>query len=280
MRVTGSPEWKSPAVTSPRNLLSVFVRDGDADRFAAGQQPQQQQQQQDDACDGGYATNRTLFSYRTACLEEDGDAMAPDELVPREASVATTAAARQLHPQQQQQQQQQQQPSDAEAAPRAAQLSMLASAMPGDAQEDAQATTTTVAVADGVWSWTSCDGGRGRAGAAPRGAVATATASTPCRRWFCADETAERRARSATPRQPTTQRKQLRLSGDGAPDSLAACDPALPALSAVSRATSGVVTTTGRATATTVRPAETGKRGATVLNLNAAPFIPSRMGSR
>ncbi|RNF00079.1 hypothetical protein TraAM80_07821 [Trypanosoma rangeli] len=77
MRVTGSPEWRSPGATSPTNLLCALAGDSDTNRFAAGQQLQQAQQQQlplslpqhqeqDGAGDGRYATNRTLFSYRTA----------------------------------------------------------------------------------------------------------------------------------------------------------------------------------------------------------------------
>ncbi|RNF00078.1 hypothetical protein TraAM80_07820 [Trypanosoma rangeli] len=197
--------------------------------------------------------------------------MFPGDLVPREASVATTAAARQedqrqrSHPQQ----------NGSEAAARAAQLSLLFSAMRGDAQENAQ----TKAAAGNVWSWTSSDGSWGGAGV--EGTTlreATAIASTPCRRWLCGDASVERRAPSTTLQQPTTQRKQLRLNDDCLLDCPAACVLASPVFPAVSGVTSGIATT-GSRTATAVQPAELVKRSATVLNLNAVPFVPSRMGS-
>ncbi|PBJ70884.1 hypothetical protein BCY84_17834 [Trypanosoma cruzi cruzi] len=302
MRVTGSPEWNSPGATSPRSLLRALVDDNDVNDFTLGQpqpppqqlqeqQQQQQKEQEDDADDGRYTTNRTLFSYRTTFLDEeeegeyDGgsgdldDILTPDEPAPRGDSVATTAAPRESHhqPQQQQQAQEQEhwQESCSETTSKTGQFSLPFSAMRGDGAEDTQ--EIFLAAESNLWSWTPSDGKREGLGA--EGAtVKKTTAATPSRRWLYVDEPRECFTFSATPQQPTTQKKQVRWKDDHSPYFPAAWDLAVPMFPAMLGMTSSMTP------ATTMRaikfsPSQgMAKTSPAPLNFNAIPFIPSRAG--
>ncbi|EAN84643.1 hypothetical protein C3747_118g79 [Trypanosoma cruzi] len=306
MRVTGSPEWNSPGATSPRSLLRALVDDNDVNDLTLGQpqpppqqlqeqQQQQQQEQEDDADDGRYTTNRTLFSYRTTFLDEeeegeyDGgsgdldDILTPDEPAPRGDSVATTAAPRESHHQPQPQQQQQQQPQEqehwqescSETTSKTGQFSLPFSAMRGDAAEDTQ--EIFLAAESNLWSWTPSDGKREGLGA--EGAtVKKTTAATPSRRWLYVDEPKECYTFSATPQQPTTQKKQVRWKDDHSPYFPAAWDLAVPMFPAMLGMTSSMTpATTMRAIK--LSPSQgMAKTSPAPLNFNAIPFIPSRAG--
>ncbi|KAH9586304.1 hypothetical protein LSM04_005418 [Trypanosoma melophagium] len=186
MRIAGSPEWQSPGATPPKNLLDAFMEDVELDTHMEQEQEEEK-----------FATNRTLFSYRTAFLDEvDGTTL--DEPVTRDASVATTAAALKQQQQQQQQYIYEETLTDTRA-------SHFFTAMRGEDEE-----------VERLWSWTADDEDRA---ATTTGTTAAATL-TPSR-WFSANEIREPYAQSqlythtasilasSTPEQPTTEKKEL-----------------------------------------------------------------------
>ncbi|KEG10380.1 hypothetical protein DQ04_03781000 [Trypanosoma grayi] len=251
MRLTGSPEWKSPGATPPKSLMCTFAEDEEfCGSYAAMQQQQQKEQEQLQEDDSRFTTNRTLFSYRTAFLEDDAG-MTLDGCGMRDASVATTAAAQQ---QQQQPQQQMQWLDESSAVPPSARLSQLFSVIRGERTAE-----------DTLWSW-AAENDRGERRVADTTTARTMTTTTPCRWNYDCSDSAEQYTRFSsitafTPQQPTTQKKQL-LQESRLPCSPATCD---------------LASLTHPATATTTPP-EMAKTCATILNSNAEPFLPSRTG--